>query len=70
VFPILNVPVLVITGDDDRIVPTEQSIRLAGEIAGARLVVIPSCGHVPQEECPAAWLTAVESFLAGLSPEP
>ena len=66
----LDLPVLVITGDDDRIVPTEQSIRLAGAVAGARLVVIPSCGHVSQEECPAAWLTAVESFLAELPPEP
>ena len=66
----LDLPVLVITGDDDRIVPTEQSIRLAGEIAGAQLVVLPSCGHVPQEECPAAWLTAVESFLAELPSEP
>jgi pimeloyl-ACP methyl ester carboxylesterase len=43
---------------------------LAGEIAGAQLVVLPSCGHVPQEECPAAWLTAVESFLAELPSEP
>lgn len=62
----LGVPVLVITGDDDRIVPTEQSIRLAGEIPGAELVVIPNCGHVPQEECPAEFLAAVEAFLAQL----
>lgn len=66
----LNLPVLVITGDDDRIVPTEQSIRLAGEIEGAELAVLPACGHVPQEECPAAWLEAVESFLAQLPPQP
>jgi pimeloyl-ACP methyl ester carboxylesterase len=59
----LGVPVLVITGDDDRIVPTEQSIRLAGEIPGAELAVLPNCGHVPQEECPAAFLAAAESFL-------
>ena len=62
----LGVPVLVITGDDDRIVPTEQSIRLAGEIPGAELAVISNCGHVPQEECPAAFLAAVEDFLARL----
>jgi pimeloyl-ACP methyl ester carboxylesterase len=62
----LGVPVLVITGDDDRIVPTEQSIRLAGEIPGAELAVLPNCGHVPQEECPAAFLAAAESFLAQL----
>lgn len=63
----LTVPVLVITGDDDRIVPTEQSIRLAGEIPGAQLVVIPNCGHVPQEECPAQVLEAINAFLTELS---
>jgi len=63
----IQMPVLVITGDDDRIVPTEQSIRLAGELPNAELVVAPSCGHVPQEECPELFLTAVNGFLAGLS---
>lgn len=56
-------PVLVITGDDDRIVPTEQSVRLGGEIPNAELVVIPNCGHVPQEECPAEFMQAVDYFL-------
>ncbi len=59
----LTMPVLVITGDDDRIVPTESSIRLAGELPNARLVVIPNCGHVPQEECPGPFVEAVSSFL-------
>lgn len=59
----LSLPVLVITGDDDRIVPTEQSIRLADELPNAKLVVIPNCGHVPQEECPDLFLQAVTSFL-------
>jgi pimeloyl-ACP methyl ester carboxylesterase len=62
----IQVPVLVITGDDDRIVPPEQSMRLAGELPGAELVVIPNCGHVPHEECPADFLAAVEAFLARL----
>ena len=62
----LSMPVLVITGDDDRIVPTEQSVRLAGEIPGAELVVIPNCGHVPHEECPEKFLAAVDDFLARL----
>ncbi len=59
----VRVPVLVVTGDDDRVVPTEQSIRLAEEIPGAQLAVIPQCGHVPQEECPGPFLEAVEAFL-------
>jgi pimeloyl-ACP methyl ester carboxylesterase len=59
----LTLPVLVITGDDDRIVPTEQSIRLAEELPNAQLVVLEACGHIPQEECPGPWLDAVELFL-------
>ncbi|MGD8621703.1 MAG: alpha/beta hydrolase [Anaerolineales bacterium] len=62
-----QMPVLVITGDDDRVVPTEQSIRLAGEIPGAKLVVIPECGHAPQEECPREFLQAAQDFLRGLN---
>lgn len=59
----ISVPTLVITGDDDRIVPTDSSIRLAQEIAGARLVVFENCGHLPQEECPDAFMQAVEEFF-------
>ena len=65
----LTMPTLVITGDDDRVVPTEQSVRLAESLPDAALVVIPECGHVPQEECPDAWLTAVEAFLVDLPEE-
>jgi pimeloyl-ACP methyl ester carboxylesterase len=59
-------PTLVITGDDDRIVPTAESVRLAGELPNAQLVVIPGCGHTPQEECPGPWLQAVTRFIEGL----
>ncbi len=65
----LTMPVLVITGDDDQIVPMEQSVRLAESLPNAELVVIPQCGHVPQEECPDAWLAAVEGFLVDLPEE-
>ncbi len=58
-----NLPILVITGDDDRIVPTEQSLRLAEELPNAELAVIPQCGHVPHEECPTVFMQAVTEFL-------
>lgn len=58
-----DLPLLVITGDDDRIVPTEQSLQLAKEIPGAKLAVIPQCGHVPHEECPVEFMQAVTDFL-------
>lgn len=62
----LTLPIIVITGDDDRIVPTEQSVRLAGELPNAGLVVIPQSGHVPHEETPAEFMQAVIQFLETL----
>jgi pimeloyl-ACP methyl ester carboxylesterase len=62
-----TLPVLVITGDDDRIVPTAQSQRLAQELPNARLTVIPACGHLAHEECPAPTLQAIDQFLASLN---
>lgn len=62
-----RLPVLVITGDDDRIVPTADSIRLAGELPNASLSVIEAAGHVPHEEKPEAFMDAVRSFLKNLS---
>lgn len=62
----LSAPVLVITGDDDRVVAPEQSARLAQDLPGAKLVVIPQCGHLPHEECPAPFFEAVLEFLRSL----
>jgi pimeloyl-ACP methyl ester carboxylesterase len=58
-----TLPILVITGEDDRIVPTEQSIRLAGELPNASLAVIPQSGHVPHEEKPTEFMQAMIDFL-------
>lgn len=60
----IDVPTLIITGDDDRIVPTKQSVRLASEIKGAELSIIENCGHVPQEECPQEFIEAVRRFIS------
>lgn len=59
----LKGPILVVTGDDDRIVPTKSSLRLAQDIPGSQLVVFKACGHVPQEECPDQFLNAVQKFI-------
>lgn len=64
----ISVPVLVITGDDDRLVPPDQSRRLAQALPYARLVLLPACGHVPQEECPEAFMQAVRQHLDFLAP--
>ncbi len=61
-----HLPILVVTGDDDRIIPPADSIALAGELPGAQLVVIQDAGHVPHEEQPGVFMQAVEAFFAGL----
>lgn len=59
----IKVPTLVITGEHDRAVKAEESRRLASEIPGARLGVIPDCGHLPQEERPNEFLDAIQGFF-------
>ncbi|MCP5179756.1 MAG: alpha/beta hydrolase [Pseudomonadales bacterium] len=58
-----SLPVLVITGDDDRVVPVAHSRAVADGIPGSRYVELAECGHVPQEECPDAFFSAVSAFL-------
>jgi pimeloyl-ACP methyl ester carboxylesterase len=62
----LEMPVLVITGDDDRLVPMEDSVRLAEELPNAQLAMILQCGHIPQEECPGPFLEAVLGFVSSM----
>ena len=61
-----KLPILVLTGDDDRIVPTADSIKLAGVLPGAELVIIPQAGHVPHEEQPAAFMQTLDSFVKNI----
>ncbi|MEN3034759.1 MAG: alpha/beta fold hydrolase, partial [Candidatus Methanosuratincola sp.] len=63
----ISVPVLVMTGSDDKIVPPTNAFSLAEEIPGSSLVVIPDCGHIPHEETPQEFLGAVISFLRASS---
>ena len=62
----LTLPVLVITGDNDLVVPTDDSIRLAGELPSAELLVIPQTGHLPNEEKPRDFAQAIIRFMASL----
>ena len=43
---------LVLWGGDDRWIPLAHADRFVAAIPGSRKVVIPDCGHVPQEEKP------------------
>jgi pimeloyl-ACP methyl ester carboxylesterase len=59
----LDLPTLVVSGENDNIVPLADSQRLAREIPNAQLSIFPACGHVPQQECSQDFLQAVINFL-------
>ncbi len=54
---------LVIWGEDDPWLPLRHGQRLAKELPNAELVVIPACGHAPQEEYPEEFNEIVLTFL-------
>jgi 3-oxoadipate enol-lactonase len=56
-------PTLVIHGENDRLVPAENGKRIAGRIAGAKLVIIPGASHVFSTDQPAAAQAAILEFL-------
>ena len=61
--PRVTAPTLVAWGRTNRASPVEQGRRLARELRGARFEVF-DCGSSPAEEVPAAFASAVTSFLA------
>jgi pimeloyl-ACP methyl ester carboxylesterase len=60
----LELPVLVITGADDTWVDPDETVAMAETIPDSMLQVVSDCGHVVHEECPDAFLRAVEAWLA------
>ena len=59
-----EVPVLIVHGTDDRLVPLSNSRRLAQQLGPlATLVELPGCGHCPQEEDPERVAEEVSAFL-------
>jgi len=58
-------PTMVIVGDDDELTPPAAAQEIAAGISGARLVVIPECGHLSTLEQPEAVNAALVEWMAG-----
>ena len=59
----LALPVLLLWGGQDQLIPIAAADRFLADIPGSRLVVFPALGHVPQEEDPLATVAPVLAFL-------
>jgi pimeloyl-ACP methyl ester carboxylesterase len=57
----LRQPTLLITGSNDTVVPTSDTVKLQAMIPGSALAVIPKTGHLPHEEKPDEFMEAVAS---------
>jgi len=62
----IALPTLVVTSDNDHLIPKELSDLIAARIAGAKLVVMPGAGHIPFMEQPTEVVRIVLDFIAGL----
>lgn len=67
--PRIQARTLVLWGDDDRWIPIDHADRFVAAIPGARKIVIPACGHVPQEEKPGEVARLLLAFLAQAEPQ-
>ncbi len=56
-------PVLLVIGDKDRMTPAKAGRKLAEAISGARVEVIPGCGHMMMAEKPDETLDALKTLL-------
>lgn len=59
----ITTPTLVVTGDSDQVVSTEDSKRAASAIPGAQLEIIKNSGHLANEEKPGDFAQVVSSFI-------
>ena len=65
--PSIRCPTLVIVGEQDALTPPELAREIAGGIPGAKLRLIPDCGHLSTLEKPEAVNRALRDWLTEAS---
>ena len=59
----IRCPTLVLTSDQDVLLPPALSEEIAAAVSGAKLVVVPDCGHLSQPERPEKVAEAMVAWL-------
>jgi pimeloyl-ACP methyl ester carboxylesterase len=59
----IGYPTLVLVGDGDELIPPDRSAKIASGIHGARLVMVPECGHLSTLERPQQVTQALVEWL-------
>jgi pimeloyl-ACP methyl ester carboxylesterase len=63
----IDVPTLIVVGDEDVLTPPSEARAMHERIAGSRLEVLAGAGHVSNVERPAAFNHVVSEFLGVLT---
>jgi len=63
-----GVPVLIVWGRADRMIPVAHGEHAHEAIPGSRLEIFDEAGHMPQLEAPARFVTVLERFLEEAEP--
>jgi len=59
-----DMPVLIVWGKQDRLIPVAYAAPLQAEFQHASVELLDGCGHVPMADCPEAFDRAMTAFLA------
>jgi pimeloyl-ACP methyl ester carboxylesterase len=59
----IDVPTLIVVGQEDALTPPRESDAMCAAIVGSRLEILPGAGHVSNVEQPAAFNRVVSGFL-------
>src|SRR5262249_35392459 len=62
--PNIKTPTLILWGEEDRTIPVEAAYAFHTAIAGSKLIVYPSTGHIPQEEVADQSAADLRAFLS------
>jgi pimeloyl-ACP methyl ester carboxylesterase len=60
----IRCPTMILVGDGDELTPQELAKEIAGGIAGAKLVIVPGCGHLSTLEKPEPVNAALIEWLS------
>ncbi|MGB2888888.1 MAG: alpha/beta hydrolase [Candidatus Acidiferrales bacterium] len=62
----VTLPTLIVWGAEDKVIPPQYGSAFRNLIPNARLEILPDCGHLPQVERMAEFVSTVTCFLQGL----
>jgi pimeloyl-ACP methyl ester carboxylesterase len=66
----LEIPALVVFGEQDRVIDPSGGPRLAGALPHARLLLLPHTGHLPMIERPDEVAAAIRELASGVGGDP